>query len=152
MNAENTLTDQIIGAAIEVHRYLGPGLLESAYEECLCHELNLIGVQFKRQVHLPIKYKGLTLDCGYRMDLVVGDSIVVELKAIDGLMPIHAAQLLTYLKASGKTVGLLINFNVTTLVNGVKRVVNNYEGPSPRFSPRLRVSALSTPHSTKEPV
>src|SRR5216683_2972173 len=98
-------TSAIIAAAIEVHRYLGPGLLESAYEECLCHELHLNGVAFKRQVPLPVLYKGLPLDCGYQMDLIVRDEVVVELKAIERILPVHQAQLLTYLKLSKKPVG-----------------------------------------------
>jgi GxxExxY protein len=129
--AENDLTDRIIGAAIEVHRNLGPGLLESAYELCLCYELNEAGLQFERQVELPIVYKGIRLDCGYRMDLVVEDTVVVELKSIEELLPIHSAQLLTYLKSSGRQVGLLINFNVTVLKYGLKRMVNHYTGPAP---------------------
>src|SRR5438045_2840176 len=107
--SHNAITDKIIGAAIEVHRLLGPGLLESAYEECLCHELGLVGLHFQRQVHLPVVYKGLRLDCSYKMDLVVEDCVVVELKTVEGLLPIHSAQLLTYLKCSGQQVGLLIN-------------------------------------------
>jgi GxxExxY protein len=117
------LTDAIIGAAIEVHRHLGPGLLESAYEECLTHELGLRGLPCVRQVPLPLVYKGVTLDCGYRMDLVVDDRVVVELKAADAILPIHQAQLLTYLRLSGKHVGLLLNFNVPVLKEGVKRMV-----------------------------
>ena len=127
--AENRLTERIIGAAIEVHRHLGPGLLESAYEICLCHELSQMGLHFQRQVHLPVTYKGLKLDCGYKMDLVVEDLVVLEIKAIDDLLPIHAAQLLTYLKASGKPIGLLINFNVLVLKRGLRRIVNQYSGP-----------------------
>jgi len=116
-------TSPIIGAAIEVHRQLGPGLLESAYEECLCHELHLREIQFKRQIRLPVLYKGLLLDCGYTIDLIVEDQVVVELKAIEKLLPIHEAQLLTYLRLSKKQVGLLINFNVPTLVQGIVRRV-----------------------------
>ncbi|NWG39479.1 MAG: GxxExxY protein [Hydrogenophilaceae bacterium] len=116
------LTESIIGAAIEVHRALGPGLLESAYEQCLSHELDLRGISFKRQVNLPLEYKGLALDCGYRKDLLVEDSVILELKAVESLLPIDEAQLLTYLKLTGRTTGLLINFNVPTLVKGVKRL------------------------------
>jgi GxxExxY protein len=145
---ENELTERIIGAAIEVHRHLGPGLLESAYEECLCHELKLNGLEFKRQVGLPVCYKGLHLDCAYRLDLLVEDLVIVEIKAIDDLVPIHHAQLLTYLKAAGKRVGLLINFNVPMLKDGLKRVVNKLDENSPGFSPRflgdLRASAVNT--------
>jgi GxxExxY protein len=155
---ENVLTDRIIGCAIEVHRHLGQGLLESVYEECLCYELSQMGLRFERQVHLPLVYKGIKLQCGHKLDLVVEGSIVVELKSIDDLAPVHHAQLLTYLKASNRRVGLLINFNVPILKNGLKRIVNRYAGPaltprasadsafeslisSPRVSPRLRASA-----------
>ena len=116
-------TSPIIGAAIEVHRHLGPGLLESAYEECLCHELHLRGLVFERQVSLPVSYKGLQLDCGYRIDLIVGQEVVIELKAVDKILPVHEAQLLTYLKTSCKRVGLLINFNVPLLTQGIIRRV-----------------------------
>jgi GxxExxY protein len=116
------LSEAIIGAAIEVHRELGPGLLESAYEECLCHELTLRGLRFKRQVELPVVYKGIKLDCGYKIDLIVEDEIVLELKTVDKLAPVHEAQLLTYLRLSGKRVGLLINFNVPVLRQGIKRM------------------------------
>ncbi len=129
--ADNELTNKIIAAAIEVHRTLGPGLLESAYEECLCYELSQIDLRFERQVETPILYKGLRLDCRYRIDLLVEDSVVVELKSVEELMPIHSAQLLTYLKSTGRQVGLLINFNVPALRHGLKRVVNCYTGPSP---------------------
>ena len=116
-------TSLIIGAAIEVHRNLGPGLLESAYEECLCHELHLRGLDFKRQVPLPLLYKGLKLDCGYKIDLIVRDEVILELKAVEKLLPIHEAQLLTYLRLTGKRVGLLINFNVPLLMQGIIRRV-----------------------------
>jgi GxxExxY protein len=118
------LSNKIIGAAIEVHRCLGPGLLESAYEECLCRELTLQGIPFERQVELPVEYKGEKLDCGYRLDLVVGDLVIVELKAVDEIEPIHEAQLLTYLRLTGFWLGLLINFNVRTLKSGIKRLVH----------------------------
>jgi len=119
----NEITEQIIGAAIEVHRVLGPGLLESAYEECLCHELRLRGMSFERQRHLPVEYKGMTLDCSYRIDLLVGNTIVVEIKAVSDIEPIHEAQLLTYLRLGGWKTGLLINFNVPVLKNGIRRRV-----------------------------
>lgn len=119
----NKTTEAIIGAAIEVHRYLGPGLLESAYEECLCHELALRKIPFKRQYPLPVSYKGKNLDCGYRIDLLVRDEVVVELKAVEKLLLIHEAQTLTYLKLGGWYVGLLLNFNVPILKNGIKRLV-----------------------------
>ena len=108
---------------LEVHRNLGPGLLESAYEECLCHELHLRGLDFKRQVALPLLYKGLKLDCGYKLDLIVQDQIILELKAVEKLLPIHEAQLLTYLRLTGKRVGLLIKFNVPLLTQGIIRRV-----------------------------
>ena len=144
----NAITHAIIAAAIEVHRHLGPGLLESAYQECICYELSRAGIAFSREVPLPLNYKGLKLDCGYRIDLLVEDSILVELKSVEQLLPIHSAQLLTYLKASHKQIGLLINFNVPALKDGIKRMVNDYTGlplSSPRLSPRLRVSALKDP-------
>ena len=124
------LTEQIIGAAIEVHRNTGPGLMESVYEECLCYELSQLGLSFQRQVHLPISYKGIKLDCGFKMDLLVEDSIVLELKTVDQLLPIHSAQLLTYFKLSGKKVGLLLNFNEPILKKGLKRLVNHFKEPS----------------------
>jgi GxxExxY protein len=116
-------TSPVIGAAIEVHRQLGPGLLESAYEECLCYELRMREVQFRRQVDLPVLYKGLKLDCGYKIDLIVEDQVVLELKAIEKLLPVHEAQLLTYLRLANKRVGLLINFNVPLLTQGIVRRV-----------------------------
>lgn len=120
---EEKTTDLIIASAIEVHKALGSGLLESAYEECLCRELDLRGVHYERQIPLPVTYKGASLDCGYRLDLVVKDAAVVELKAVESLLPIHEAQLLTYLRMSGKKVGLLINFNVPVLRDGILRRV-----------------------------
>ena len=117
------MTEQIIGAAIEVHRHLGPGLLESAYEECLCHELQLRGLSFRRQVNLPVIYKGVALDCGYKMDLVVEDRVVIELKCVESVLGVHHAQLLTYLKLSGKRVGLLLNFHVSVVTRGIVRKV-----------------------------
>jgi GxxExxY protein len=118
----NYLTGEIIGAAIEVHKGLGPGLLESAYEECLCHEFKLRSFPFERQKELPIEYKGVKLDCGYRLDMVVWEKIILELKSCSELQPIHEAQLLTYLKLTGIKVGLLINFNVPVLKQGIKRL------------------------------
>lgn len=119
----NQITQSIIGAAIDVHKGLGPGLLESAYEECLCHELDLRKIAFERQKPVPIVYKGRTLNCGYRLDLLVEDLVVVEIKAVQELLPIHEAQLLTYLRLGSWKVGLLINFNVPLLKRGIKRVV-----------------------------
>src|SRR5437763_7410777 len=120
------LTEQIIGAAIEVHRVLGPGLLESAYEECLCRELSLRELPFKRQVDLPVEYKGVKLDCGYRIDLLVADAVIVELKCVDKLQPVHDAQLLTYMTLKGKTVGLIFNFYSDVLTRGgvVRKVLS----------------------------
>lgn len=120
---DDSLTNQIIGLAIEVHRQLGPGLLESAYEECLCYELKDHGIAFRRQVPLPIIYKSMRLDCGYRMDIVVDKSLVLELKTVEQLLPVHEAQLLTYLKLSELKIGLLLNFNTAVLKNGIKRMV-----------------------------
>ena len=117
------LTSEIIGLAIEVHRSLGPGLLESAYEACLCYELEQQGIPFPRQVRLPVVYKEVTLECGYRMDLVVDETVIVELKVVERLMPIHEAQLITYLKLSGLRAGLLLNFNTPVLKDGIRRVV-----------------------------
>jgi len=121
---ENEISGKIIGAAIEVHKKLGPGLLESAYEECLCCEMQLRGIEFKRQVPLPVNYKGVVLDCSYRLDLLVEDKVIVELKSIEGLEPIHEAQMLTYLKLRNAWLGLIINFNVIMLKDGIRRLVN----------------------------
>lgn len=133
------LSAQVIGAAIEVHRVLGPGLLESAYEECLCREFSLRNIPFQRQVELPVEYKGAKLDCGYRMDLVVGTKIVVEIKCVERIHKVHEAQLITYLKLSGKQLGLIFNFHSDVLTRGgvVRRVLE-----SPPSSPRLRASAV----------
>jgi len=120
---EKELTGQIIGAAIEVHRALGPGLLESAYQTCLAHEFSLRDIPFEQEKPLPVEYKGVKLDCGYRLDFLVTGKVVVELKAVNDLHPVHKAQLLTYLKVTGCKVGLLINFNVPVLKNGIKRMV-----------------------------
>jgi GxxExxY protein len=116
-------TRDIIAAAMEVHRCLGPGLLESAYEQCLCHELENRGIPFVRQKTLPVVYKGKTLECGYRLDVVVNNKVLLELKCVEKLLPIHEAQLLTYLKLSGLRTGLLINFNEVLLKDGIKRMV-----------------------------
>ena len=117
------LTEAIIGAAIEVHKTLGPGLLESAYGVCLFHEFSMRGIAFRKEVDLPIAYKGVKLDCGYRLDLIVADQIVIELKAVEQVTPIHEAQLLTYLRLSGYRVGLLLNFNVAVMREGITRRV-----------------------------
>ena len=119
----NELTDRIIGAAIEVHKALGPGLLESAYESCLAYELSLLKIGFERQVPLPVRYKSLPLDCGYRLDFLVENLVVLELKAVERLEAIHEAQMLTYLKLGGWRVGLLINFNVPVLKRGIRRLI-----------------------------
>lgn len=116
------LTERIIGFAIEVHRQLGPGLLESAYEECLCFELGRAAIAFKRQVSLPVVYKSVRLDCSYRLDIVAESRVIIELKAVERLLPIHEAQMLTYLKLSGLNVGLLLNFNTPTLKDGLRRM------------------------------
>ena len=120
----NRVTEAVIGSGIEVHRTLGPGLLESAYEECLCRELDLRGVSFERQKALPVSYKGLHLESGYRLDLLVDEQVVVEIKAVDTIHNIHVAQLLTYLKLGGWQVGLLVNFNVPVLKDGIRRIAN----------------------------
>ena len=119
----NELTDAIIGAAMEVHRMLGPGLLESTYEMCLCRELSIRGIPFERQIPIPVEYKGVKLDCGYRADIVVDETILIEIKAVDSVLSIHDAQLLTYLKLGGWKIGLLINFNVELLKHGLRRRV-----------------------------
>ena len=118
----NKVTETIIGAAIEVHRHLGPGLLESAYQACLAREMDLRNLAFEQEKQLFLEYKGLKLDCGYRLDFLVEQSVIVELKAVEALQPIHEAHLLTYLKLSGCKIGLLINFNVPVLKNGLKRM------------------------------
>ncbi len=120
---EEQLTEQIIGAAIEVHRALGPGLLESVYHACLMKEFELRNLPIESEKLLPVEYKGLRLDCGYRLDFIVAGKVVVELKAVDSLHAVHEAQLLTYLKLTGCKVGLIINFNVAVLKNGIKRMV-----------------------------
>ena len=120
---EKELTQQIIGAAVEVHQSLGPGLLESAYQSCLARELALRDLPFEQEKPLPVEYKGVKLDCGYRLDFLIAGKGVLELKAVDALHPIHEAQLLTYLKLTGCKVGLLINFNVPLLKQGIKRRV-----------------------------
>ena len=122
----NEITESVIGAAIAVHRELGPGLLESAYEACLGYELNEKKLKVERQKSVPLIYRGVRLDCGYRLDFLVEDKVVVEVKAVDKLEPIHEAQLISYLKLSGCKVGLLINFKVNTLKHGIRRFVNDF--------------------------
>lgn len=123
MQQNDILTEQIIGAAIQVHRELGPGLLESAYEACLCYELSLKGLKIERQKTFPLFYKGIKLDAGYRLDIVVDDQVIVEIKTVSELLPVHEAQLLSYLKQIGGGRGLLINFNVKLLKNGIRRLI-----------------------------
>ena len=120
----NQLTERVIGLGIEVHRALGPGLLESAYEECLCYELSQASLSFERQVKLPVVYKGVNLDCAYRMDIVVEDLLILEIKAVDKIIPVHEAQLLSYLKLANKPIGLILNFHASVLKEGIKRIRN----------------------------
>ncbi len=124
----NKLSNKIIGAAIEVHKKLGPGLLESTYEECLCYEFGLREIAYGRQISLPVTYKEKQLDCGYRIDILVEKSIILELKAVDKIESIHKAQLLTYLKLSNISLGLILNFNVPIMKNGIVRIVNEFNG------------------------
>ena len=136
IDRSDQLSRRIIGAAIEVHRHLGPGLLESAYEACLAFELRQAGFRVEEQVALPIVYKQVKLDCGYRLDLVVEDDIILEIKAVEKLLPIHEAQLLSYLRLAHKRVGLLMNFHVPVLKSGLKRIVNEF--PDLAFSASRR--------------
>ena len=122
----NQLSEKVIGLCIEIHRNLGPGLLESAYEECLCYELSKAGIPFERQKPVTVKYKEVNLDCGFRIDVLVDQQLIVELKSVEKVLPIHEAQIITYLKITDMRVGLLINFNSITLINGLKRFVNNF--------------------------
>jgi GxxExxY protein len=138
MVAINDLTEAIIGAAIEVSKRTGAGLLESAYETCLCRELTLRNIPFRRQVQLPIVYKGEQLDCGYRIDILVDERVVIEVKSVKEIESIHVAQVLTYLRLGGWQVGLIINFNVEVLRLGLKRVVNNFIEPTSATSAPLR--------------
>ncbi len=119
----DALSNEVIGCALEVHKELGPGLLESAYEECLAHEFRLAGLEFDRQKQMPVRYKEVSLDCGYRLDLAIGQDLVIELKTVEELLPIHEAQLLSYMKLGGFPVGLLINFRVPLLKQGIRRFV-----------------------------
>jgi GxxExxY protein len=124
MEEENQISNKIIGCAIEVHRQLGPGLLESAYQECLCYELKNSGLYIQREVPMPIVYKEIKLDHGYRLDVLVENKVVIELKTVEFLNDIHTAQILTYLKLGNYKLGLLLNFHVTILKNGIKRIIN----------------------------
>jgi GxxExxY protein len=137
---DDALTHRIIGAAIEVHRLLGPGLLESTYEECLCHELALLGIPFERQVPLPIVYKSLTLLRAYKPDLLVDQAVIVELKTVEKILPVHEAQMLTYLRLSGLDRGLLLNFNSVPLKAGIRRLNKSKSSPVSRVSPVSPIS------------
>ena len=117
------LSQRVIGCAIEVHRTLGPGLLESTYRQCLAHELSLANIPFRMELPLPVEYKGVQLDCGYRMDVLVNGDLLLELKSVEALLPIHQAQILSYMRLAKVPIGLLINFNVLKLTNGIKRFV-----------------------------
>ena len=119
----SVLSERVIGLAIEIHRQIGPGLLESAYEECMCFELKQAGIQFARQVSLPMIYKGFRLDCAYRIDLTIEEDVILEIKSVERLLPIHEAQMITYLRLSGRKVGLLMNFNTAKLKDGLRRFV-----------------------------
>lgn len=134
------ISEEVIGACIEVHRHLGPGLLESVYERCLCHELALRNIRFERQIALPVRYKEMSLDCGYRLDLVVETTVLIELKSVERLLPLHQAQLLTYLKLTGLQVGLLINFNVPVLKEGLRRMRLKSKDPLPNSPPPCSTS------------
>ncbi len=123
----NEITRLVIGAAIKVHRALGPGLLESVYIACLAFELGQLGLKLQTQSPVPVVYEGVKLDCGFRADVIVEDAVILEIKAVERLAPLHRAQMLTYLRLSGHTVGLLMNFNTTILKNGVERVVNGFD-------------------------
>ncbi|HUF51457.1 MAG TPA: GxxExxY protein [Longimicrobiales bacterium] len=131
-------TATIVDAALCVHRHLGPGLLESTYEACLCHELSGRGLWVERQKPLPVAYCGVRVDCGYRVDLLVEGKVIIELKTVERFEPIHTAQLLTYLRLARCAIGLLLNFNVVLMKDGIKRVVNNYQDPSSRPLRTLR--------------
>ena len=126
MSSVNEITGSIVGAAIRVHQALGPGLLESAYEACLMYELGELDLSVKNQLVLPVRYKGIEIDAGYRIDLLVEDQVIVELKSVERILPVHKAQLLSYLRLANKVTGLLINFNERFLKDGVKRVMNGY--------------------------
>jgi len=128
-------SEQVIGACLEVHRHLGPGLLESAYEQCLAHELSLRGLPFERQRPVPVVYKGARLDCGYRLDSVLGERLIVEIKAVERLLPVHQAQVLTYLKLTRLPAALLVNFNAVALKSGLRRLTLKQDLLFPPFPP-----------------
>ena len=144
MKGIDAITEAIIGDAISVHRQLGPGLLESTYEACVAALLSRCGMRIKRQVAMPVVFEGETLDCGYRLDMLVEDRVVVELKTVAKLEPVHFSQMMTYLKLSGCTVGLLINFNVTRLMDGLRRVVRGYDAPTSANSSSFASSAIDS--------
>jgi len=127
MNSIDNTAAAIVDSAFKVHTKLGPGLLESAYEACLAHELKKRGMKVDRQIPQPVHYDDITIDVGYRIDLLVNDSVIIELKAVEQVLPIHNAQLMTYLRLSGQTLGFLINFNTVLIKNGIKRVANNFQ-------------------------
>ena len=129
---ENDITEIIIGCAIKIHKNLGPGLLESAYQECLFYELKQAGLKVEKEKPLPLIYEEVKLECGYRIDLLVENKVIVELKSVEALNDVHLAQILTYLKLSNNKIGLLINFNVTQLIKGLKRVINKYKKDLPQ--------------------
>ena len=137
----NSISEAIVGAAIDVHKAIGPGLLESACEACLAYELRRRGLRVEQQKELPLKYRDVLLDCGYRLDLLVEDSVIVEVKAIEALLPLHQAQLMSYLRLTNCRLGLIINFNVTQLTRGIKRVVNEF--PDSAVSANSAVSGVS---------
>jgi GxxExxY protein len=137
----NSISEAIIGATIDVHKAIGPGLLESAYEACLAYELRRRGLKIEQQKELPLKYRDVQLDCGYRLDLLVEDSVIVEVKAIEALLPLHQTQLMSYLRLTNCRLGLIINFNVTQLTRGIKRVVNEF--PDSAVSANSAVSGVS---------
>jgi GxxExxY protein len=140
----NAITSRVIGAAIEVHRRIGPGLLESAYNACLSFELREIGFRIDEQVPLPVIYRDVKLDCGYRMDFVVENEVIIEVKAMEQLAPVHYAQLLSYLRLADKRIGLLINFHVQMLKDGIRRIVNDFPEPEPEA---LTQRSQSTPRN-----
>ena len=141
---DDPLTHRIIGAAIEVHRHLGPGLLESTYEECLCLELTLLGIPFERQIPLPIVYKSMTLPRAYKPDLLVDHAVIVELKTVEKILPVHEAQMLTYLRLSGLERGLLLNFNSVPLKAGIRRLNKSKSSPVSRVSPVSPISPCAS--------
>jgi GxxExxY protein len=125
----NEITEQVIGAAIRVHRFLGPGLLESAYEACLCSEIRNSGLRVEQQKPIPLIFRDVKMDCGYRLDILVEDQVIVEVKSVEHILPVHKSQVLSHLRLLNRNVGLLINFNVAALKDGITRLVNKYEGP-----------------------